>query len=364
MNNKGPVQAGSPFDLIKSHQFKKIEFSEVTENTDLNVLNLNSKLKIYQDLIVSINHPNSKTSKANRNIIKSMLITINNLREKLTAKDTEIKNLKDAQNSNTIANDPPINKDYSSYADSVKNKKKQNLIIIKKKDINENSNLKSVIYDKLNPIKRDIEFKIIKDKKYTMILDVNSEEKQNKIIDQLSDESKIEAKKPKKLIPSILIKNIDRVSTDPNFDYKKYLITEIAQDLNIEENLINVKVIINNTKFRTLRCIINLDQVNTIKVINKGYIKIGYIACQIEKTFKIHRCGFCRSYKHKQEYCPKKESTICEFCAEVHESNQCPAKNDKSKIRCINCSKNHPVFSRECESYIEAYQSLMQKAIC
>lgn len=39
--------------------------------------------------------------------------------------------------------------------------------------------------------------------------------------------------------------------------------------------------------------IVNLKEEDTIKVQNNGFIKIGYIACPIEKTFSVAQCKRC-----------------------------------------------------------------------
>lgn len=362
--NPTKPQQKNAFDLLTA---KKLEYKDVNESTNLLDYSADQRLSLFEEFVNVIAGPNSKTKKENRIISKIMFDMLVSMNKKCKDQEKEIKMLKEKVNVNQdrqaivpaiITGNP---RSFNSYADCVINKEKENLIIIKKNNVNDNANLKDLVFKHLNPIKREIEFKKIRNRKYTLILDTCNESQQAKVIESLQTIKTITCKKPKKLIPSLLIKDIERQADIS--DYKEYIIDELAEDLQIDRKEINVKAIINNAKFKTIRCIVNLDFENTNKVLNRGYVKIGFVSCKTERTFKVFCCRDCFRFDHKTEDC--KTGKLCGLCSSNHSKDEeCPAKLDKSKMKCVNCNGNHPSFSAHCLERIELLNKLLDRSSC
>lgn len=356
-NNQPAINA---FNLLSN---RKLEYRDVNESTILNEFSSSQRINLFEEFYGVINNGSSKVKKENRIIIKNMLEMIVSLNKKCKAQEIEIKELNNRIESNSHqqregSNGPSV---FNSYADCVKNKEKENLIIVKKKNLNDNSNLKDLVFNHLLPIKKDVEFKKIRNRKYTLILDAKNEMQQNQVISKLQSIESISCNKPKKLIPSILIKNIERQESIT--DYKEYVRDELAEDLQIDKEKINVKVIINNAKFKTVRCIVNLDYDNTSKILNRGFVKIGFISCEVERTFKVHCCRDCLKFDHKTEDC--KVGRLCGLCSSNHsKEDSCPARDDKSKVKCINCNDKHTSFSAKCPVRLEILNKLLNRSSC
>lgn len=356
-----PQLSLNAFDMMKK---RKIEYKDVNVSTKLSTFDLEQRVGLYDEFYSIITAEGSKTKKENRIIVKSMLDTIADLIKDCKKKNSELKKLSEE---NLANKSPPVimnsysNDKFSSYADCLSNKKKEHLIIIKKKNEHDGSILKDKVYEQLVPIKKDIEFKKIKDKKFTLILDAKNTDQQDLIINKLKDCSAVVCSKPRRLIPSILIKDIDRPSDTNN--YVEYLKDEIADDLQIDKENVNIKAIINNPKFRSMRCIINLDEASTIKVINRNYIKIGFMACSIEKTFKVFSCRSCHSFDHKTSDCKEERCGLCSELKHGKDEN-CKAKDDHQLTKCINCGGNHPSFSFKCPTRLDILKKLLDRSIC
>lgn len=158
-----------------------------------------------------------------------------------------------------------------------------------------------------------------------------------------------------------MIKEIERQQNIT--DYKSYVIDELSEDLGVDKNLINVKVVINNSKFRTVRCIVNLDEETTAKVVKRNYVKIGFMRCSIERTFKVFNCMKCHRLDHRTDSC--KDGEHCGLCSTKHNVDQtCPAKEDRSKTKCINCGDNHPSFFCNCPARIKMLEKLISRSAC
>jgi hypothetical protein len=346
----------------------RIRYEDVTERTDLSVLNIANRIQLYEELLAAVNGNGSKEKKEHRILIKSMIETIKMLNKNINDREQQINRLK--RDSQEIDNCRVNEEKYGSYADCVNNKSKENLVIIKKDGLSE-MNLKNEVFRKLDKVKREIVIRKIRENKNNLIIDVSSEIDQQKIIEELRNETEFECRKPRKMIPSILIKEIEKIEIIGNREEcEKYLKREISINHAIKEENINIKVIINKKQFKTMRCIVNLDEDNTRKILNNGYVKIGFMACPVEKTINIVQCKKCYRFGHHERSKDGKESTCramnhnCPICAEEHVAQECPNKEEKDKIKCINCKEKHTAFSNKCVKRREKLNELLAKCIC
>lgn len=332
---------------------KKTAYSDVTSSSDLSKLKLEHRLGIYDEMIEKFGAAREKIE--HRVIIKSMRVTIGNLIE-------EIKKLKESEAKLKARKiDGPSNH-YETFADAVKNKKKENIVIVKK-TTKSNLKLKTDVFKKLTEIKDQVSVKPVRIREDMMVLKAESEEQRKIIIDKLSEAKEYESGVPKTALPSILIKEIQRIDElcdESVIDYSKYVKDELAEHLGLTEprvidNVITVKSIIDKPNYRTVRAIVNLNEKYTLEVLRNDYVKIGFSACPIERSVPLIQCRRCWKYGHFEydkdgNLTCTAEHQVCPFCAESHPEDQCPIKKEKehSKTKCTLCKGQHTAFSHKC----------------
>lgn len=283
-------------------------------------------------------------------LIKSFNKEINNLKEELKS----IKTTNESRESPLSFNANLLTSN-NSYANVVQNKKKENIVIIKKKeDADDSTDLYKELDNTLMKIKKDVMINKIKRNKFNVIIDTINSESQEKILDEINKSTKINAKKPFIRFPSILIKEISKELDE------KEIIKELVENEKINPDKCKIVKLIQNTKFRTNRLLINFDLNETKKILDKGYVKIGYYCCPVEPIFS--RCSCCHELNHRLKsktgeiVCrlAKEDKKKCLSCAETFNSNDshvCPAKNDKKKLKCVLCNGNHHARSNECPRF-------------
>ena len=79
---------------------------------------------------------------------------------------------------------------------------------------------------------------------------------------------------------------------------------------------------------------------------------LDFASCRVSDRFHVKQCYRCQKFGHRNDACPLKlkNSHICRFCAEGHESSKCELKNTNSKTqyKCANCSGNHSTTDASC----------------
>ena len=313
----------------------KIRYKNVTETTDISKISLLNRQELYNEFKDAVYTSTSKEKKEHRNIIKSMLDTIEELVQRVKKRDEEIKSLKKKKDqSSQEANIPPndtanirSNK-FNSYADCVKSKEKVYQIIVKKKIEEANVNVKKIVFEKLKSIKEQLDIKV-HDIRDGLIIKAANEQQQDLILDQMKSTSTIECFKPKRIIPSILIKDIQRIESEDNspVNYECYIEREISESLKISEEEFNVKVIINKPNFRSVRAVVNLNEDQTKKVFKTNRIRVGYSSCNIERSYNIIQCKRCYKYGHHELSKDKstltcKNDRVCPLCSNGHTKDQ------------------------------------------
>lgn len=153
-------------------------------------------------------------------------------------------------------------------------------------------------------------------------------------------------------------------------EIREYLIS----DEKCNPNSIDIKVELNNAKFRTKRLIVMLDQDDTLRIVKKGYVKMSFLIHPVEATYKVIQCEYCLNYGHyykdksgrvKCRKAIENKAPTCKFCAKDHLSERCPDKNDNSKRKCAKCDSNqHHANSFKCKKRKETYDNLKNLYIC
>lgn len=362
MSNPSHQPLAGAFSQLKQ---TKTSFANITANTDLSKFNQSTRLEIYKQFLDAIEKPTSKEKMEHRAVAKSMYQMITDLL-------TRIDNLEEEKKS--LSAYPPISNQlyqtskFNSVADCVKNKKPENVVLIRSKNNDSTSQIKKSINASLNIHKKDFIIRSIKEKRDTVVIDLADQSQQEKIIECINRLDNVVASKPKQFIPSIQIDHIQR-DCDADFDYIDYVKSEISSNHQIKKEDVIVKKLINNIRFKSVRAIVNLDQANTKKVLETGFVKIGYMACPTSRTCNVIQCRRCFKYGHfekdKSGNVTCKSDEICPICAEKHNITNCPIRGDKSKLsKCSNCSGNHTAFSSICPKNLEAKAKVLSKSSC
>ena len=257
-------------------------------------------------------------------------------------------------------------------SDVVKNKPKENLVIIKSNS-DSITNLKDYAFKKLKSVQSTINVTKIQrsNQNKTLKLFVQTEAQQETIVNSLKKDTNVRADKPRDKLPSILISEIER--DDEVTDYKEYIKNEIHSNHNIPIEEIEVKVVINNTRRHTLSCIVNFTKQTTTTILNQDHIKIGFKICPIKRTRQVIQCIRCWKFGHRATPHPNStneraphpcDKQVCPFCAAEHTADNCPVKADKSKHKCINCNANHCSSSKGCPSRRKVENELLSRCCC
>lgn len=169
----------------------------------------------------------------------------------------------------------------------------------------------------------------------------------------------------KKLIPAVLFKEIDKSLSKEEFA------KQLSEDENIKLEDINIKVELNNSRFKTKRFIVYLPETTTKYLLSRGCAKVGFLLVPVEATYKIIQCIHCQQFGHYYKNklgeinCPNINNPKCRTCSENHLTDQCTInKEDKLKHKCINCKQNHTANFSKCSKRIEIYEKIKNKFIC
>lgn len=354
-----------------------IKYEEVTASTDLSKIKVQQRLPLFEEC-VRIMEVNATGNKIQKLIVKNMHHVLKDTLKQLDQLKKERESFPTLQQAAQLNPNTRIN-----YAATLKPKPEYPIII--KNATTSEIDLKKSLYKKLKS-NNEVKIKKMKVNKKRMIVQVESSAQQDAVIELMKNNTQVEAYKPRKKVPSVFVKEIDKLDEEEkdemsaeygmeSFDYKQYIINEIALKNGIKKENIVVKRIINKPNFHTIRAIINLDLPSTEKVLNKGDLTIGYRCCPVEKSFDPMQCRGCFGYGHFK--CDKAgnqtctRDPICCFCStKLNQSetdgicNKCTDRT-KRRIKCANCgSREHPSFSANCPKRIEITRKLSSESSC
>jgi hypothetical protein len=148
--------------------------------------------------------------------------------------------------------------------------------------------------------------------------------------------------------------------------YKEEISKELSLNLGIDSKEIYVKKIINNHRFRTIRAIVNFSKEITKKIIDEGFVKIGYVACPVERSCNPNQCRYCYKYGHfhydkdgETKTC-RAEKPTCPKCTGDHTIDKC----DKTETKCVNCGEQHRATYSKCKKRLEEINRLLNLCNC
>ena len=183
-------------------------------------------------------------------------------------------------------------------------------------------------------------------------------------MEKIRGDARMECKAPTKQIPSILIKNLNKELT------KEEILDELVENENINKEGTTVVILKSNPKFRTNRAVIRCSKEDTMKIVQKGEVKIRFMIHQIKKLYNVIQCNCCCQFNHfeyekdkKTKLC--KNMAICLHCtSNEHMLKNCPVKDDMNKAKCVNCKGNHRSNDKKCKKRIEIENKIKAKYIC
>ena len=68
---------------------------------------------------------------------------------------------------------------------------------------------------------------------------------------------------------------------------------------------------------------------------------------QKERVDNVAQCFRCFSFEHVANQC-QRDNPLCSICAEEHNFRDCSNKNNKTKLKCVNCGGKHIAIAKSC----------------
>lgn len=104
---------------------------------------------------------------------------------------------------------------------------------------------------------------------------------------------------------------------------------------------------------------------------NGDIITVEHKQCRLYDRLHLNHCGKCSKYGHSRKTCTS-ATPNCTYCAEQHDSLNCPNKENKNLHKCFNCntcnindykinSATHNAFSDKCPIYIQLKNKLIAR---
>lgn len=241
------------------------------------------------------------------------------------------------------------------YSDVIKERKEENILIIKPKVQQESEITKKTIKDKIDITKMEIGVtKLRKGGKGTVILGCETEEEKEKLkaTVQAAMGEEVKVSEPQKRKPKIKIINVD--GDEMKMEDEELIDTIKKQNRIGEESCIHlVKKILRGKNKDTEQgsVIIEVDESTHISLINRGKINLGWRKCPLFNYISVRRCFKCWGYYHIAKNCTRQET--CYKCAGNHKANECTT----AKKRCVNCTYKNQTYNLKINVEHEALDS-------
>jgi hypothetical protein len=242
-----------------------------------------------------------------------------------------------------------------SYADKVKLKQSDPVIVVTPKDANQKSiDTRSEIKAKIDPKSLPVTgLRTIS--KGKVVIEIKNKESTQSVVDEAKKRlgDKYEVSVPNMKNPRVKIMGI----------YDEYNEEELLYAMKCQNDWIeqddDIKIVrIDKSKLRKdmFNAVIEVDSKLYCKIMEEGKMNIGWSRCRVMESVLILRCFKCGEYGHMIKECKNEEK--CFKCAGDHRTTECK----ESFFKCVNCLKtqeklrlnldvNHPVWSAECTVY-------------
>lgn len=246
----------------------------------------------------------------------------------------------------------------TSYADKVKSKKNNQVVLIKPKEAQQNSiKTKEEVKKNIDPTTLEISGLrnihnggvLVECKTKESLIRLKEEIKQ-----KLGD--KYDTSAPKKRVPTVKV-----VGMSEKLEAKAIEEKILAQNLFLKQNEASITVVHVYEKKgprRNFVAYVEVDGHSYNKMLTEERINIGWDRCRVYEAISITRCFKCSGYGHKASICTAKKA--CPKCAGSHCLTECEAENQETK--CINCKRAmerlgiklddaHEAWSKDCKVY-------------
>ncbi|KAK5646482.1 hypothetical protein RI129_004946 [Pyrocoelia pectoralis] len=241
-----------------------------------------------------------------------------------------------------------------SYADKLKLKKHEPVLIIKPKKQEQNSmETKAEIKKSIDPTNLDVSgLRSIRNG--GVLIECNNEDTMNKVKETV--ESKLgptyEVKIPRKKLPRVKIVGITEKLLPEKIEEKVKLQNH---NLNMDQAFIKVVHIKENKKRRGYIAYAEVNALAYRIMMKEERVNIGWDSCRVYDAVEITRCFTCSGFNHKSSEC--KCNKACPKCAGPHLVSECSAGEDN--LKCVNCIETmdklkikldvrHPAWSHDC----------------
>ena len=183
------------------------------------------------------------------------------------------------------------------------------------------------------------------------------------------------SKKPTTILPKIKINNVNPDTYKSTDELKREILAKNKSINSLLENDTNSKMdvifIDKNSKSALLK--VTPDIRETVMKNQRIYLDLE--SHQVSDSLHVQQCYHCQAFGHKakSELCPSNNSkATCFYFSFAHKSSECRNKDNKSKHKCVNCSKSnnptikegaskHNASSRSCPLYQREIELLKTK---
>lgn len=264
-----------------------------------------------------------------------------------------------------------------SYSEAVKEKKKENIIIVKPKMQQESEETKKLIKEKVDIKNMAMGItKLKKGSKGTVMIGCETGEEMEKLKVTVQDKlgEKFKVTESLRMKPKIKIVSIGEDEMKLNDDELIGIIKKqnkiVSKNMRIVKKIVKEKSQIKGQSERREKegiVIIEADDETHEVMLSKGKLNVGWRKCPAFNHINIKRCFKCWGYYHIAKNCTRKET--CHKCAGNHNVSECTA----AKKRCINCmfkiqtynlkiSDEHDALDPECPTFKRAMQEEKRRA--
>lgn len=260
-----------------------------------------------------------------------------------------------------------------SYSEIAKEKKKENIIIVKPKVQQENVDTAMLIKKKVDIKKMEMGVtKIRAGNNGAVILGCETSEEMTKlkttVQSKLGDNFKvIESLQRKPKLKIVYIDEEDLKLSDEELTNSIKKQNKLGMQ---EESLRIVKRLKTQSNRRGKKegaIIIEADERTHEIMLSQGKVNIGWKRCPVFNHISVKRCFKCWGYHHIAKNCIR--SAMCHKCAGNHNSNEC-ATNEKKCVNCMYKNKtynlkikdDHDALSPECPTFKKILQEEKKRA--
>ncbi|XP_050515026.1 uncharacterized protein LOC126890215 [Diabrotica virgifera virgifera] len=302
-------------------------------------------------------------------VLKVLKVLKADRNNELIEKASKLIDLLESSNSSSLSK-----ADGKSWADIVKIKKTEPLII-KPKNQNQNSSVtKSVLTQKLCPADMAVSLAEVKEGANGRVM-IHCQDK--KSLENLKSNverhlgAEYEIKVGKLNNPKIKIIDVNPDDLNDNGEFINKFLNQNLPDDSIQTDIkIIHKFKSNRSRGNNVNVIIELSpkQFNYL-ISNKHKVHMGWNSYQFFEFLSIIRCFRCWKFGHFSDKCESK-NYVCPLCGGKHKKDQC---NNTTNFKCSNCTYakdimklndidvNHHVFDINCSCYLKQLTKSKEK---